>query len=68
MASHGKKYTDAVRRFDREQLHDTSEAMTLVKSLKKSRGVWRESASTNATRDLTHTLDDLEHWLRYTRE
>jgi NTE family protein len=44
------------------------DSMTLVKSLKKSRGVWRESASTNATRDLTHTLDDLEHWLRYTRQ
>ncbi len=33
MAVHGKKYTDAVRRFDREQLHDTAEALTLVKSL-----------------------------------
>jgi NTE family protein len=44
------------------------DSMTLVKSLKQSRGVWRESASTAATRDLTHTLDDLDHWLRYTRE
>src|SRR6476659_1348494 len=33
MATHGKKYTDAARRFDREQLHDTAEALTLVKSL-----------------------------------
>lgn len=43
-------------------LRDTS--MTLVKSLRKSRGVWRETASTAATRALTHTLDDLERWLR----
>ena len=41
------------------------ESMTLVKSLRKSRGVWRETASTAATRALTHTLDDLERWLRY---
>jgi large subunit ribosomal protein L1 len=33
MAPHGKKYTDAIRRFDREQLHDTAEAVALVKSL-----------------------------------
>src|SRR6476469_2691154 len=33
MATHGKKYTDAARRFDREQLHDTAEALTLVTSL-----------------------------------
>jgi len=39
--------------------------MTLVKSLRRSRGVWRETASTAATRLLTHTLDDLERWLRY---
>jgi hypothetical protein len=31
----------------------------------KSRGIWRETASTAATRLLTHTLDDLERWLRY---
>jgi NTE family protein len=41
------------------------QALTLVKSLKKSRGTWRETASTAATRLLTHTLDDLERWLRY---
>ncbi|MFT7599121.1 MAG: large subunit ribosomal protein L1 [Acidimicrobiales bacterium] len=29
----GKKYTDASRRFDREQLHSPSEALDLVKSL-----------------------------------
>jgi predicted acylesterase/phospholipase RssA len=41
------------------------EHMTLVKSLRRSRGVWRETASTAATRLLTHTLDDLERWLRH---
>jgi len=41
------------------------EQMTLVKSLRRSRGVWRETATTAATRLLTHTLDDLERWLRY---
>ena len=40
------------------------ESMTLVKSLRKSRGRWLETASTAATRSLTHTLDDLERWLR----
>ena len=30
----------------------------------RSRGIWRETASTAATRLLTHTLDDLERWLR----
>ena len=40
------------------------ESMTLVKSLRKSRGRWRETATTAATRTLTHTLDDLERWLR----
>lgn len=43
-------------------LRDTS--MTLVKSLRRSRGIWRETATTAATRALTHTLDDLERWLR----
>ena len=43
----------------------SDQALTLVKSLKKSRGIWRETASTAATRLLTHTLDDLERWLRY---
>jgi predicted acylesterase/phospholipase RssA len=41
------------------------ESLTLVKSLKKSRGTWRETASTAATRLLTHTLDDLERWIRH---
>ncbi len=40
------------------------EKMTLVKSLRRSRGIWRETATTAATRLLTHTLDDLERWLR----
>jgi large subunit ribosomal protein L1 len=30
---HGKKYTDAARRYDIEQLHDTSAALELVRSL-----------------------------------
>ena len=33
MAQHGKSYTDAARRYDREQLHSSLEALTLVKSL-----------------------------------
>jgi len=33
MAKHGKKYTDATRRFDRTQLHGTVEAVELVKRL-----------------------------------
>ena len=33
MAQHGKKYTDAARRYDGEQLHDTAAALELVKSL-----------------------------------
>jgi NTE family protein len=41
------------------------DSMTLVKSLRKSRGMWRETATTTATRALSHTLDDLERWLRY---
>ena len=51
----------------REELTDVlrDDSLTLVKSLKKSRGIWRETASTAATRLLTHTLDDLERWLRY---
>jgi large subunit ribosomal protein L1 len=31
--SHGKKYTDAAKRFDREQLHSSYEALDLVKGL-----------------------------------
>src|SRR5437016_12000435 len=33
MAIHGKKYVDATRRFDRQQLHGPVEAVDLVKSL-----------------------------------
>ena len=33
MAPHGKKYLDAIRRFDREKLHLPGEALELVKSL-----------------------------------
>jgi large subunit ribosomal protein L1 len=37
MTKHGKKYTDASRRFDAEQLHDPAAALELVRSL-ASRG------------------------------
>ncbi len=33
MAQHGKHYTDAVRRFDRDALHSSAEALDLVKGL-----------------------------------
>ena len=33
MAKHGKHYTDASRRFDRDALHSSAEALDLVKSL-----------------------------------
>jgi len=33
MAKHGKKYTDATRRYDRTNLHGATEAVELVKSL-----------------------------------
>ncbi len=33
MAKHGKKFTDASRRFDREQLHTSLEGLTLAKNL-----------------------------------
>ena len=33
MTTRGKKYTDAARRFDRQQLHSPAEAVDLVKSL-----------------------------------
>ncbi len=33
MSKHGKKYTDAARRFDADQLHDPGEALELVRSL-----------------------------------
>ncbi len=33
MAKHGKQYTDATKRFDRERLHQPAEAIDLVKNL-----------------------------------
>ena len=36
MAKHGKKFTDAARRYDREAMHSSLEALTLVKSLASS--------------------------------
>jgi large subunit ribosomal protein L1 len=33
MSKHGKKYTDAARRFDGDRLHDPAEALELVRSL-----------------------------------
>jgi large subunit ribosomal protein L1 len=33
MAQHGKHYTDAIRRFDRDALHSSAEALELVKGL-----------------------------------
>src|SRR5690242_8253784 len=33
MPKHGKKYTDATKRFDRDRFHSPTEAMSLVKSL-----------------------------------
>jgi large subunit ribosomal protein L1 len=35
LAKHGKKYTDATRRFDRLRLHSPAEAVELVKSVSK---------------------------------
>ena len=40
--------------------------MSLVKSLRQRRSGWFESAASDATRSLEHTLDDLERWLRLT--
>jgi len=37
MASRGKRYSDAARRFDRQQLHSPGEAVDLVKSLAAAR-------------------------------
>jgi large subunit ribosomal protein L1 len=33
MAQHGKRYTDATRRFDRQQLHSPAEALDIIKTL-----------------------------------
>ena len=35
MARHGKKYIDAIRRFDRQRLHQPVEAVDVVKSIAK---------------------------------
>jgi large subunit ribosomal protein L1 len=37
MATHGKKHTDASRRYDRDRLHGPAEALELVKSLASAR-------------------------------
>jgi large subunit ribosomal protein L1 len=37
MAKHGKKYSDATRRYDRDHLHSPPEAIDLVKSLASAR-------------------------------
>lgn len=37
MAKHGKNYTDALKRFDRQHLHSAHEAVELAKSLAKAR-------------------------------
>jgi large subunit ribosomal protein L1 len=37
MAQHGKKYTDAAKRYDKQALHGVSEALELVKSLASSK-------------------------------
>jgi predicted acylesterase/phospholipase RssA len=42
------------------------ESMTLVKSIRRQDDRWIETATSNATRQLGHTLDDLERWLRST--
>jgi hypothetical protein len=40
------------------------ESMTLIKSIRRQNDRWIETATSNATRQLGHTLDDLERWLR----
>jgi large subunit ribosomal protein L1 len=37
MAQHGKKFTDAARRFDRDALHSSAEAVQLVKNLSSAK-------------------------------
>ncbi|MBM3673523.1 MAG: 50S ribosomal protein L1 [Actinobacteria bacterium] len=37
MAKHGKKYTDSARRYDRDRLHDATEAIELVKGFATKR-------------------------------
>lgn len=46
---------------DTRALRDPS--LTLVKSLRRRRQTWLESATTVTARHLGHTLDDLERWL-----
>jgi NTE family protein len=50
---------------DAATLRDDS--LTLIKSIRKQREAWLDLASTAATRQLTHTLDDLDRWLRTQR-
>lgn len=40
------------------------ESMTLIKSIRRTRDVWLDLESSAAARSLSHTLDDLERWLR----
>ncbi|MEF9944014.1 MAG: patatin family protein, partial [Burkholderiaceae bacterium] len=42
-------------------------SMTLVKSLHRRRSEWFETPTSDTTRALEHTLDDLERWLRLTQ-
>ncbi len=47
---------------DAEVLRD--ESLTLVKSIRRKHETWLDLDSATATRELTHTLDDLERYLR----
>jgi NTE family protein len=47
---------------DVEVLRD--ESMTLIKSIRRQNDRWIETETSAATRQLGHTLDDLERWLR----
>ncbi|MFN7571974.1 MAG: patatin-like phospholipase family protein [Betaproteobacteria bacterium] len=55
LARHGVRIDVATLRDDK---------LTLIKSIRKQRESWLDLASTAATRQLTHTLDDLDRWLR----
>jgi len=58
LARHGIEIDVAALRDDK---------LTLIKSIRKQRESWLDLASTAATRQLTHTLDDLDRWLRSQR-
>lgn len=47
---------------DTTVLRDSS--LTLVKSIRRKRAAWLDLDSASATRELAHTLDDLERYLR----